>query len=64
LRSGPRPDPNALATAVYDGEADVDAWLDGVGQAILPRRVRARARVNPPVGRLRARADFHEQTAK
>ena len=50
----------------YDGEADVDAWLDGVGEAILTHRVRAggRTRVSPPVGGLRARADFHEQTGK
>jgi hypothetical protein len=26
---------------VYEGDADVDAWLDALGEAILIRRVRA-----------------------
>jgi hypothetical protein len=33
----------ATLLIVYEGEVDVDAWLDGVGQAILARRMRAGA---------------------
>jgi hypothetical protein len=49
----------ATLLVVYDGEADLDAWIHGITQAILTRRVGAGApaRVDPPIGGLCARAD-------
>jgi hypothetical protein len=33
----------ATVLIVYEGTAEVDAWLDGVGEAVLGRRLRAQA---------------------
>jgi hypothetical protein len=45
---------SATVLIVYQGPAEIDAWLDAVGEAILSRRLRARgerAEVRRLVGR-------------
>ena len=51
---------------VYEGDADVDAWLDGVSDAILSRRISAargatRVPTDPRPG---ARAEVHAEAGK
>jgi hypothetical protein len=56
----------ATLLIVCEGEADIDAWLDGAGTVILTRRLRpgARTRVTSPTRGPWPRADLHEQTWK
>ena len=41
----------------YEGDADVDRWLEGVSEAILSRRLRAATRRSPGAADLRAGAE-------
>ncbi len=47
---------------VYEGDADADAWLDGISEAILLRRLRAaRPRLEEPRVMRRPRTDVPER---
>lgn len=48
----------ATLLIVYEGDADVDAWLEGISDGILSRRIRAG---NAPRVRTQSRARGHER---
>ena len=49
----------ATLLIVYEGDADVDAWLEGISDGILSRRIRAG---NAPCVRTQSRARGHQRT--